>query len=91
MPVRPIDYVHEPRESWPPHIRPISQDGLGQIGVDPTSGDLYWDGKQLMTVRRFARYERVIAGIAAVAAALGAAGAVIVAVVEVGRSASWWD
>jgi hypothetical protein len=52
---------------WPEGIRAISVEGLSLFGIKETTGQLYWDGKQIRTRRiiRFGKPERWIAGFAA--------------------------
>lgn len=37
--------------TWPKHVRPISVDDMGAMGVD-ASGILYWHGKPIELVQR---------------------------------------
>ncbi|BCH25176.1 hypothetical protein MesoLjLb_49610 [Mesorhizobium sp. L-8-3] len=77
-------HVDEPApDGWPKDIRPISLEGLTLFGIG-RDGQIYWDGQKLVTEKRLATYERVLA-------TMGAAAAVTVAVVEVGRSIGWWQ
>jgi hypothetical protein len=34
---------------WPDGVRAISIDGTSFIGVDTETGELYWDGKKVVT------------------------------------------
>lgn len=38
-------------EDWPEHIRPLSMNGLCLFALDPTTNDLYWDGRLVQTRR----------------------------------------
>jgi hypothetical protein len=46
---------------WPSHVRPISVEGLGHLGVDPSNGDLYFDGTRLGTDLRLLTHVRLVA------------------------------
>lgn len=71
--------VESPPADWPSGVRPISIKGLALIGVHPAINQLYWDGQALVTERRLATFERVLAS-----AATGSA--LLVALVEVLRA-----
>lgn len=65
-------------EHWPPHVRMISQNGLGYLGLDD-KGQLYLDGEEVYTVKRWSWVERILAGsgvgaawVAAIATAISA-------------------
>ncbi|HTV69793.1 MAG TPA: hypothetical protein VMF90_14760 [Rhizobiaceae bacterium] len=68
--------------NWPEGLKPISVDGLALFGIDRL-GNLYWDGQRVEAVHRLNWLERTFAFAAAVAA-------IVIALVEVGRSAGWW-
>lgn len=70
-----------PRE-WPPGVQPISIDGLGLIGINVTTNQIYWDGQPLVTEKRLNNFERGMALSVTIAT-------VIVAAIEVGRAAGW--
>ncbi|OHV67333.1 hypothetical protein LCM4576_24930 [Mesorhizobium sp. LCM 4576] len=69
MPPRPSD--------WPGNVTSVSIAGLGLIGIDETTNELFWDGKRLITEKRFADYERRLAVIGLVIAGVGVAATVI--------------
>lgn len=47
--------------------------GLALLGVDRKTSELYWDGQKLITEKRFATQERVIAWLGLLLALLGVA------------------
>jgi len=57
-------------DNWPEGVRAISQEGLGLFGIKETTGQLYWDGKQVKTrnLLSLGTPERWITGIAAAGA-----------------------
>jgi hypothetical protein len=63
---------------WPPGVRRISIDGLGDLGVKEANGELYWKGQKMVTERRFSNFER---GLAVWALAITSAG-VLAAIVQ---------
>ncbi|RWE12439.1 MAG: hypothetical protein EOS61_14950 [Mesorhizobium sp.] len=73
-----------PPSHWPKNVKRISMDGLDQIGIDPKTGEMYWDGQKLVTERKLANFERWLAFFATLATCVGA-------VVEVGHAAGWWQ
>lgn len=72
-----------PPADWPPHIKPISIEGTGLFGIDPSTGDLYWDGRKVETTRRLANFERILATV-------GAAGALLAGIHPFGHSFGFW-
>lgn len=68
-----------PPKGWPQNVRIISLEGLGRIGIDPKTNELYWDGQRIVTEKRLASYERWLA-------TLATGSAVVVAVVEMLRA-----
>jgi hypothetical protein len=38
----------DPPPNWPSGVRPISQEGMALIGIDPTTNKLFWDGKEIV-------------------------------------------
>jgi hypothetical protein len=42
----------DPPPDWPSHVRPISQEGLGLLGIDPSTNRLFWDGKEVVLRNR---------------------------------------
>lgn len=67
---------------WPTGVQAISSSGLTLLGIHEKSGELYWDGQQVVTARRLANFERWMA-------ALVTAATVVMALIEVGRAAGW--
>ncbi|NGO53179.1 hypothetical protein [Allomesorhizobium camelthorni] len=67
---------------WPDGVKGISMNGAALLGVHAATNQLYWDGQPLVTERRLATFERIMAGIVTASTA-------IVAVVEVGRAVGW--
>ncbi|CAH2402749.1 hypothetical protein [Mesorhizobium escarrei] len=67
---------------WPKHVSAISIEGLGSLGIDPSNGELYWDGRKLahQHIHGLRNFERILA-------LLTAASAVVLAMIEVGRVA----
>ncbi|MER9816501.1 hypothetical protein [Mesorhizobium sp. M0129] len=81
--IRKYRHVTEPSPpTWPQGVRAISLNGVGLLGVHESTGELYWDGQQVVTARRLANFERWMA-------ALVTAATVILALIEVGRAAGW--
>lgn len=58
-------------EHWPSDVRMVSLKGLGYLGLD-NKGQLYLDGEQVYTVRRWSNVERILAGLGVTAAWVGA-------------------
>ena len=48
-------------------VRPISQEGLGLLGIDPTTNKLFWDGNEIVLRDRIrlSSWQRFLATIAA--------------------------
>jgi hypothetical protein len=42
----------DPPPTWPSGVRPISQEGLALLGIDPATDRLFWDGKQVVVRSR---------------------------------------
>ena len=70
--IRAYRTSNERPDDWPAGVQAISQEGLGLFGIKETTGQLYWDGKQVKTRNLLAlgTPERWITGCAA-AGALG--------------------
>ena len=70
---------------WPEGIRAISTQGLSLLGINEQTGELYWDGRKLVTERTITlgSFERLLAGLAAFAT-FG------VFAIEAGRSLGLW-
>ena len=58
---------------WPRNVHHLPLDQLDQLGRDPQTNQLYWDGDPLVTEKRFATQERVIGWISVALAAIGVA------------------
>ena len=47
--IRAVRYsMMEPPPTWPSGVRPISQEGLALLGIDPSTNRLFWDGKEVV-------------------------------------------
>lgn len=68
---------HEPPDNWPTNVKPISQEGLALLGIDPATNELFWDGQKLVTEKRWSNTERVIAWTGVVLAAVGVGATVV--------------
>jgi hypothetical protein len=73
-----IDWDHQRRNKlypgdapadWPKGVKAISISGAGLFGIHEDTGEIYFDGKQILTKRPFELgwVERIIAGLAALA------------------------
>jgi hypothetical protein len=83
--IRSFQYsTKEPPLNWPSGVRPISQEGLGLLGIDPTTNKLFWDGKEIVLRDRIrlSWWQRFLATIAAV----GMFGTFLVQASQAG----WW-
>ncbi|MHC2792584.1 hypothetical protein ACVINZ_001596 [Mesorhizobium jarvisii] len=69
VPPRPAD--------WPPQVTPVSISGLVLIGIDETTNELFWDGKRIITEKRFSDYERRLALVGLAIAGIGVAATVV--------------
>lgn len=67
---------------WPSHVRPIAGEELEHLAIDPSSGELYYDGKRLQQ-----HHTHSLSGFERWLAIAVAASAVIWATVQVGRVA----
>lgn len=78
--VRKYRHVREasPPE-WPAGVKAISLNGVTLLGVHESTGELYWDGRALVTERKLASFERGMAFAVTVAT-------VVMAIVEVLRA-----
>ena len=38
----------DPPPNWPSGVRPISQEGLALLGIDPPTNKLFWDVKEIV-------------------------------------------
>lgn len=86
----PFDIMWKTPDHWPRHVRLMSVDDQGLMGIDPRSGEIYWDGSPIVTEKRLSNVERglVVAGLAI--GATGTAAGVAVAIVEIGRTCCNW-
>lgn len=80
-------FTDTPNPSWwrNRRLRGISLKGTAFLGIDETTNRLHWNGEELQT-RQSIRLEGATFGLP-VAATMSA---IILAVIEVGRAASWW-
>lgn len=69
MPPRPPD--------WPDNVTPVSITGLGLIGLDEKTNEMFWDGKRLITEKRFTDFERRLAIVGLFIAGIGVAATVV--------------
>jgi hypothetical protein len=76
----------DPPSHWPKGVRGISTNGLNLLGIHEKTGEIYWDGKEILVKRPFelGTVERWIAGLAALAT-FG------VFILELGRTVWGWD
>lgn len=63
--------LYETPSHWPREVRIVSLKAMALLGHDPRTNQLYWDGQPLVTEKRFATFERVLAGIGLAIAAVG--------------------
>jgi hypothetical protein len=68
--IRAHKISNERPNDWPEGVRAISQQGLNLFGIKETTGQLFWDGKQVRTrsILLLGAPERWIAGFAAAGA-----------------------
>jgi len=80
----PAQSTADGEKGWPPGVRPISQDGLGHLGVSD-DGTLYWDGRPVEVRRSFSLtwWQTVGAALVTIAAVVSAAAAVVSAWADV--------
>jgi hypothetical protein len=86
LPLQTIELGEKADKShWPKGVRPITIDQMDKLGVDPDSGALYWDRKEVVTrsVVRLGRTELWFAGIAT----FSTLGMLLLAI---GGAAGWW-
>jgi hypothetical protein len=38
----------DPPPTWPSNVRPISQEGMALLGIDPSTNKLFRDGKEIV-------------------------------------------
>ena len=78
-----IRYTHDAGPAqWPKHVRPLSGEALKLLGIDPSNGELYYDGKRLQQ-----HHTHSLGGFERRLAIIIAAPALAMAVVAVGRVA----
>lgn len=78
-------YSSERPPEWPKDVRAISFNGIGFLGVNEKTGELYWDGRKVVV-----RQPVTLGGFERFLAACAAASAVGLLVIEAGRSAGLW-
>ncbi|WP_250482093.1 hypothetical protein [Caballeronia sp. NCTM5] len=78
-------YSSDHPPEWPEGVRAISIDGTMFIGVHAETGEMYWDGRKVVTQKpiTLGLVERFLVGLAAV-------GTFGVFVIELGRSLALW-
>jgi hypothetical protein len=66
----------EMRAAWPKDVTPIDFDSVGKLGVNRSSGMLYWDGKPVQLRQRLelSWWQTFVAGVTAIAVILGGVG-----------------
>ncbi|BCH10295.1 hypothetical protein MesoLj131c_45530 [Mesorhizobium sp. 131-3-5] len=70
--------VEPPRPpDWPDKVTPVSITGLGLIGIDETTNEMFWDGKRLITEKRFTDFERGLAIVGLCIAFIGVGATVV--------------
>ena len=84
-------YKDEKRAGWPANVRPVEDDAIRHIGIDPDTNEFYWAGERISTHKRLASFERGLAALALVIGALGSLAGIAVAVVEIGRTCCGWN
>jgi hypothetical protein len=47
--IRTYKISNDRPDDWPDGVRAISQQGLALFGIKEATGELYWDGKRVMT------------------------------------------
>lgn len=81
--IRKYRHVTDPSPTtWPAGVKAISQQGVSLLGIHESTGELYWDGQQVVTARRLANFEQRLALAVTIAT-------VVMAVIEIGRAANW--
>ena len=70
---------------WPEGVYAVSLEGLSLFGIHHKTGQLYFDGHEVVTRTkiRLGSFELWLAAIATASTVVGA-------IIEVGRSAGWW-
>jgi hypothetical protein len=76
----------DPPQDWPSGVQPISQEGLGLLGIDPGSNKLYWDGKELLVRDRIVHLGKIELAIAFMVG-MGTLGTFIL---QLGELRGWW-
>ncbi|ESZ31006.1 hypothetical protein [Mesorhizobium sp. L2C067A000] len=70
--------IEPPRpEGWPATVDALSIDGMSLFGIDQNTDELFWDGKRLVTEKRFSDYERRLAWGGLIIAGIGVAATVV--------------
>lgn len=83
---RKFMFTKDSPPGWPADVRGIALEGVSFLGVHQKTGELYWDGRKLLVQKpiTLGSFERFLASLAAVSA-------VGLLIVEIGRSAGWWQ
>lgn len=102
MPTNPPDWDAMRRSAgagiaapdWPAHVRQISLEGLGLLGIDGEQR-LYWDGKRIevrqrLTLSWWQKLGAVLVVVATVTGGLGSCAQGVVEVVKFGCQRGWW-
>ncbi|WP_127519752.1 hypothetical protein [Mesorhizobium sp. Z1-4] len=74
------------KDHWPKGVYGISIDGFEHLGVHEDTGQLFWDGKEIVTKRvvTLHLYEQILATVVAV-------GSFGYFVLEAGKTIGWWQ
>jgi hypothetical protein len=75
--------LYETPEHWPRHIQRIPIDLFDNFGRDPGTNEIYWDGKALVTEKRFTNFERTLGVLLLLVSSVGVAAAVVQAAAAV--------
>ena len=62
---------------WPAGVRPIIINGLGDLGVRDSTGEIFWKGQLMVTEKRFAGFERALAVVGLAIAFIGVVATVV--------------
>jgi hypothetical protein len=76
---------NERPDHWPPGVYQLSIDGMSLMGVHEDTGQLYWEGKEIVTKRVVSLrwYELTLLTLVAV-------GTIGYFFIELGRVLKWW-
>lgn len=80
------------KPEWPDGVYGISLGGLDHLGINQTTGKLYWDGKEIVTRSRVRldTFERWIAAMAAFGTVLAAIGSIGTFAVTISKALGWF-